>query len=62
MIDIIETAFAAPQIDQVFDCSDKIFVCQNSLRWINVDSELLVNLVTAYAPEVVLLWIKEEPF
>ena len=25
MIDIIESAFAAPQVDQILDCSDKIF-------------------------------------
>src|SRR6266498_1106435 len=62
MIDIIESAFAPSQIDQVFDRSDEIFVGEDPLGRINVDPEFLIDLVTADPPEVVFLWIKEEPF
>ena len=43
MIDVIERAFAAAQIDQILDRGDEILVGQNALAEIDVDSELLVE-------------------
>jgi hypothetical protein len=43
MIDVIERAFAAAQIDQVFDRGDEILVGQNALAEIDVDAELLIE-------------------
>src|SRR5262249_41378278 len=62
MVNIIECAFAPAQIDQILDCCDKIFVGQYSLSRIDVDSELLVNFVTADAPKIVFLGIEKESF
>src|SRR5438552_1161785 len=42
MIDVIQRAFAAAQVDQIFDRSDKIFVSQNSLGQIDIDAQLQV--------------------
>ena len=60
MIDVIQRAFAAAQVDQIFDRSDKIFVSQNSLGQIDIDAQLLVDLVTANAAEIIFLWIEKE--
>src|SRR5262245_41966391 len=62
MIDIVEGAFASPQIDQIFDCRDKIFVGQDPFRRIDVDPEFLVNLVAADASKVIFLGIEKESF
>ena len=61
MIDIVERAFAAAQTDQILDRGDEILVGQNALAQIDLDPELLVDLVTADAAEIVLLRIEEEP-
>src|SRR5205814_2956249 len=47
MIDVIQRAFAAAQIDQVFDRADEILVGNDPPAEIDVDAELLVDLVTA---------------
>ena len=60
MIDIVERAFAAAQIDQVLDRSDEILVGDNALAEIDVDPELLVDLVATNAAEIVFLRIEEE--
>src|SRR5207237_203096 len=39
---------------------DEIFVGQNSLSKIDIDAELLIDLVTAYPTEVVLLRIEKQ--
>ena len=61
MIDVIERAFATAQVDQIFDRGDEILVGQDALAEIDVDAELLVDLVTADAAEIVFLRIEEEP-
>ena len=43
MIDVIERAFAAAQIDQILDRGDEIFVGQNALAEIDIDAELLIE-------------------
>ena len=60
MIDVIERAFAAAQVDQIFDRGDEILVGQDALAEIDVDAELLVDLVTTDAAEIVFLRIEEE--
>ena len=60
MIDVVERAFAAAQIDQVFDRSDEIFVGQNSFGKIDIDPEFLIDFVTADATEIVFLRIEEQ--
>src|SRR5207244_12561082 len=62
MIYVIERAFTAAQIDQVFDRSDKIPVSQNSLVQINVDAKLLVQLITPHPSEVIFLRIEKQSF
>ena len=62
MVDIVERAFAPTQIDQILDCRDKIFVSQNTFGRIDVDSEFLINFVTADASEIIFFGIKKEPF
>ncbi len=61
MIDVIERAFAATQADQILDRCDKIFVGNNAFAEIYVDAELLIDLVTTNASEIVFLRIEEEP-
>src|SRR5438552_18208658 len=60
VIDVVERAFAAAKVDQIFDCSDEIFVRQNPFGKIDINPELLVNLVTANATEIVSLRIEKE--
>ncbi len=60
MVDIIEGAFATAEIDQVFDCGDEIFVGQNPLGKIDINAELLIDLVTTNASEIVFLRIEEQ--
>src|ERR1051326_8257109 len=60
MIDIIEGAFAAAEVDEVLNRGDEIFVGQDALGKIDVDTELLIDLVTANATEIVFLRIKEQ--
>src|SRR5438552_3765852 len=60
VIDVVERAFAPAKIDQVFDRGDEILVGQNPLGKIDIDAELLVDLVTADASEVVFLRIEKE--
>ena len=62
MIDIVKRAFAATQIDQVLDRSNKIFVGQNPLCCIDIDPKLLINLIAADATEIVFLRIEKESF
>ena len=61
MIDVVQRAFAAAQIDQILDRGDEIFVGQDALVEIDLDAELLVDLVTADAAEIVTLRIEEQP-
>src|SRR5436190_24215812 len=60
MIDIVERAFAPPQIDQILDCRDKILVGQNTLGRIDIDPKLLIDFVTANASEIIFLGIEKE--
>ena len=62
MIDVIERAFAAAQIDQVFDRGDKIAVRQNSLVEVNVDTKLLVQFITPDSSEIIFLGIEKQSF
>ena len=62
MINIIEGAFAAAQIDQILNCRDEIFVGQDPLGGIDVDPQFLINLVTADAPKIIFFWIEKQPF
>ncbi len=62
MIDVIERALAAPQIDQILDRCNKIFVRQDALGSIHINSELLINFVTADPAKIIFLGIKEESF
>src|SRR5205807_9944170 len=59
-IDIVERALAAPQVDQVLDRGDEIFVRQNSFRKIDSDPKFLIDLVTSNATEIVFLRIEKE--
>src|SRR5436190_23555182 len=60
MIDVIERAFAAPQIDQILNRGDKILVSENTLGSIDVNPELLIDFVTADPAKIILLGIEEE--
>ena len=60
MIDVVERAFAPPQIDQILDCRDKILVGQNTLGRIDIDPKLLIDFVTANASEIIFLGIEKE--
>src|SRR5205814_9702689 len=59
MIDIVQSTFAAPQINEVFDRGDEIFIGQDALGQINIDSKLLIKLVAADATKVVFFWIEK---
>src|SRR5205807_1324013 len=61
-IDIVERALAAPQVDQVLDRGDEIFVRQNSFRKIDIDPKFLIDFVTSDATEIVFLRIEKESF
>src|SRR5207248_1549693 len=61
MIDVIERALAAAQINQVFDRGDEISVGQNAFAQIDVDPQFLIQFVAANAAEIVFLGIKKEP-
>src|SRR5438067_5454585 len=61
VIDIIQRAFAPAQVNQVFDRADEILVGHDALAEIDVDPELLVDLVTANATEIVFLRVEKEP-
>jgi len=60
MVNIIERALTAAQVDQIFDRSDEISVSQNTLAQIHIDAELLIDFVTTDPPQVVLLGIEEQ--
>src|SRR6202022_3667727 len=60
VIDVVERAFSATQINQVFDRSDEIFVGQNPLGKVDIDPELLIDFVTADATEIVFFWIEKQ--
>src|SRR3954452_6126154 len=62
MIDIIQRAFAAAQVDQIFDRANKILVRNDALTEIDVDPEFLVDLVTTDSTEIVFLRIEKESF
>ena len=61
VIDVIERAFAAAEVDQIFDRRDEILVGQNAFAEIDIDAELLVELVAADAAEIVFLRVEKEP-
>ncbi len=60
VIDVVERAFAAAQTDQILDRADEILVGHDALAEIDVDPELLVDLVTANAAEIVFFRIEKE--
>src|SRR5207253_3048211 len=60
MINVIERAFASPQIDQILNRGDKVFVRQDTLGSIDVNPELLIDFVTADPAKIVFLGIEEE--
>ena len=60
VIDVVERAFTAAQIDQVLDRGDEILVGQNALAEIDIDPELLIDLVTTDATQIVFLRIEEQ--
>ena len=60
MVNIIERALTAAQVDQIFDRSDEISVSQNTLAQFHIDAELLIDFVTTDPPQVVLLGIEEQ--
>src|SRR5205809_4057062 len=62
MIDIIESAFSATQVNQVLDRSDEVFVRNDALPEVHVDPEFLINLIAPDTAEVVFLWVEKEPF
>ena len=60
MIDVVERAFAAAQADQILGRGDQVFLGQDALAEVDLDAELLVDLVTADAAEVIALRIEEQ--
>ncbi len=60
MIDVVERAFAAAQADQILDRTDEILVGDDAFREVDIDPELLVDLVTAHASEVIFLRVEKE--
>ena len=60
VIDVVQRAFARLQAEQILRRGDEIFLGQNALVEIDFDAELLVDLVTADAAEIVLLRIEEQ--
>src|SRR5439155_1576873 len=62
MVDVIEGAFAAAQVDQVLDRGNEILVGQNPLAKIDIDPQFLVDLVAANTSKIVFLRIEKEPF
>src|SRR4051812_23632988 len=60
MIDIIQRAFATPQIEQILNRGDKIFVGQDALGSLDVNPELLIDFVTADPSKIILLGIEKE--
>src|SRR5581483_10930260 len=61
MIDVIKSALASPQIDQILDRGDEILIGQNALRRLHVDSQFLIDLVAADASQIVFFGIEKEP-
>ena len=61
MIDIIERAFALLEAQQIFRRRHQVGLGQDA-RIASFNPQLLVDLVTAHAPEVVTLRVEEEPF
>src|SRR6202022_5161140 len=60
VIDVVERAFSATQINQVFDRRDEIFVGKNPLGKVDIDPELLIDFVTADATEIVFFRIEKQ--
>ena len=60
MINVIKRAFASPQIDQVLNGRDKIFVGQDPLRRVNIDTELLINFIATDPAKIIFLGIEKE--
>ncbi len=60
MIDIVGAAFATLQIDDVLGRGHDVFIADDTRIEIDVDAELLVDLVTTDAADVVTLRIEEE--
>ena len=60
VIDIIQDAFAFTEAEQITQRSEEIFVCQNPHVLIHLQAQLLIQLVTAHAGEIIFLGIEEE--
>ena len=60
VIDVVQRAFAVSQAEQIFGRGDEIFLGQDALVEIDFDAELLIDLVTTDAAEVVTLRIEEQ--
>ena len=60
MVNVIKRAFAPPQIDQILDRRDKVFVGQDALGRIDINPELLIDLVAADSAKIVFLRIEKE--
>ena len=62
VIDIVKSALAPAQVDQILDGRDKILIRQNTLTGIDVDPKFLIDFVAADASHIVFLWVEKEPF
>ena len=61
VIDIVQRTFALFQAQQILRRGNQIFLGQNAASRLALDAELLVDLVTADAAEIVTLRIEEQP-
>ena len=61
VIDVIDDAFALFQLQDVADGGEEILGNHDALVGIDTNAELLVDLVTADAGEIVFLRVEEQP-
>ena len=59
VINVVQGAFTPTETDEVFHRSDEVFRLQRALAQVGLHGELLVELVTTNAAQVVLLRIEE---
>ena len=62
VVNVISHTIPRTEADEVFHRSDKVFLGQSALVFINFEIEFLVDLVTTYAAEIITLRIEKEAF
>ena len=62
MVNVVETALALFEAEQIFRRGDQIFLGQDARVFLVLEAKLLVDFVTADAAQIVTLRVEEQPF